>query len=252
SLDEITRWRERLVSEVGKLREEGVKIDLTNTIARAPFYVAYSGLDDHEILKEIALLHQAPPDPALSRQAAKERIRVGFISNFFKDHTVGLWTQGIIATLPRDRFHVTVLSTQHHEDTVARFIRAQADAYVDLPAALPPAREAIAQLGLDVLIYADLGMEGFTYSLAFTRLAPLQCAMWGHPSTSGIGTIDYFISSELAEAPHAEAQRNYTEKLVALKDFPLHYYRPPPAPPRQRADFYLPADAHVYGCLHST
>src|SRR5439155_22171629 len=28
SLDEITRWRERLVSEVGKLREEGVKIDL--------------------------------------------------------------------------------------------------------------------------------------------------------------------------------------------------------------------------------
>src|SRR5439155_9980553 len=115
--------------------------------------------------------------------------------NFFKDHTVGLWTQGIIETLPRDRFHVTVLSTQRYEDPVARNIRERADTYGELPATLLPAREGIAQLGLDVLVYADLGMEGLTYSLAFSRLAPVQCVMWGHPSTSGISTIDYVISS---------------------------------------------------------
>ena len=104
-------------------------------------------------------------------------------------------------------------------EELTRFIRAQADTYVDLPATLPPARQRIAELGLDVLIYADLGMEGFTYSLAFSRLAPVQCAMWGHPSTSGIWAIDYFISSALAET--ADAQTNYTEKLVALKNLPL-------------------------------
>src|SRR5207248_1074456 len=106
STHEVTRWRQRLVREVGKLREEGVEIDLTNTIARAPFYVAYAGFDDREVLKQIAQLHQAPADSPRSttaRSMGTDRIRVGFISNFFKDHTVGLWTQGIIETLPRDR-----------------------------------------------------------------------------------------------------------------------------------------------------
>ena len=253
SLEEVTRWRERLVSEVRKLRAEGVKVDLTNYIARSPFYIPYAGLDDRDILREIALLHQPPADPAPStRSAANDdgRTRVGFVSSFFKDHTVGLWMQGLIATLPRERFQVTVISTQRHEDDVARFIRSQAQAYVELPATLPPARELVAGLGLDVLIYADLGMEGLTYSLAFNRLAPVQCAMWGHPSTSGISTVDYFISSALAEAP--EGQANYTEKLVALKNLPLYYYRPPPAPPRLREDFSLSSADHVYGCLHST
>jgi predicted O-linked N-acetylglucosamine transferase (SPINDLY family) len=239
---------------VGKLRHEGVTLDITHQTARAPFYVPYAGLDDREILREIALLHRAPADTPRSTPApssADTRARVAFLSSFFKDHTVGLWTQGIIATLPREQFHVTVISTQRHEDNVARFIRSQADAYVELPAALPAARERIASLGLDVLIYADIGMEPMTYTLAFSRLAPVQCAMWGHPSTGGIANVDYFISSALAEtAP--DAQANYTEKLIALNNLPLFYYRPPPASKRTRESFGLATDAHVYGCLHST
>ena len=109
---------------------------------------------------------------------------------------------------------------------------------------------SIAELGLDILIYADLGMEGITYTLAFSRLAPVQCVMWGHPSTSGISTIDYFLSSELAEADSAEV--NYSEKLIRFKNLPLYYFRPPTAPQRVREDFNLPSDTHVYGCPHST
>ncbi len=249
SLESVTQWRERLVREVGKLRGDGVKIDLTDHIARSPFYVVYSGLDDRDVLSEIAELHQAPSDPALSRGAAG-RLRVGFISAFLKDHTVGLWTQGLIARLPRDKFEIIGISTVPHADDVARFIRGQCDRFIDLPSRVVEMRSAIANLGLDVLIYADLGMEGITYTLAFSRLAPVQCVMWGHPSTSGIGTIDYFLSSELAEAEGAEA--NYTERLVRFKNLPLYYYRPPQAPLRTREDFKQPSDGHLYGCLHST
>jgi len=253
SVEAVGQWRERLVREVGKLRAEGaggVKVDLTDHIARSPFYVVYSGLDDRDVLREIAELYQPPPDAALSRGAAGGRVRVGFISAFLKDHTVGLWTQGLIARLPRDKFEIIGISTFPHADDVARFIRGQCDRFIDLPSRIVDMRSAIANLGLDVLIYADLGMEGITYTLAFSRLAPVQCVMWGHPSTSGISTIDFFLSSELAEAEGAEA--NYTEKLVRFKNLPLYYYRPPQAPPRMREDFKLPADAHVYGCLHST
>lgn len=250
SREQVQAWRDRLVDEVAKLRRENVMIDITNHVARTPFYLPYAGLPDRDVMREIARLHRPPPDEPLPPKAAG-KIRVGFISTLFKDHTIGLWTQGLVAKLPREEFEVFVLAAgARHDDGVARFMRSNADQFVELPPGLPAARQAILSRNLDVLIYTDLGMEGFTWSLAFSRLARVQCATWGHPVTSGIDTVDYFISSDLAEA--ADADANYTEKLVRLKNLPLYYYRPPPAPARDRAYFGLPSDAHVYGCLQAT
>jgi predicted O-linked N-acetylglucosamine transferase (SPINDLY family) len=50
--------------------------------------------------------------------------------------------------------------------------------------------------------------------LASLRLAPLQAASWGHPETSGLPTIDYYLSAEAFEPPGA--QQYYTERLVTL------------------------------------
>jgi protein O-GlcNAc transferase len=249
SREQVGAWRKRLVEEVAKVRRANIAINLTNHVARTPFYLPYAGLPDRGIMREIALLHRPPADARLPMRTA-EKIRVGFISTLFKDHTIGLWNQGLIAKVPRDRFEVVVISAGRHNDAVAQFIRAHADAYVELPSALPLARQAILAQNLDALLYTDLGMEGFTWSLAFSRLAPMQAAMWGHPISSGLDSVDYYITSDLAEAEGAEA--NYTEQLVRLKNLPLYYFRPPPAPQRDRAYFNLPDDAHLYGCLQAT
>ena len=82
------------------------------------------------------------------------------------------------------------------------------------PKHLPTARRQIAELGLDILLYADIGMSAFTHSLAYSRLAPIQCVTWGHPQTTGIPTLDYFISGEDLDTP--DGQSAYTEKLVRL------------------------------------
>src|SRR5439155_25253458 len=48
-------------------------------------------------------------------------------------------------------------------------------------------------------------------------------------------------------------EAHYSERLVRFKHLPLYYHRPPPPGDRlDRARFDLPADARVYGCLHST
>jgi len=110
----------------------------------------------------------------------------------------------------------------------------------------------IAGQKLDVLFYTDLGMEPVTYTLALTRMAPVQCVTWGHPVTSGIPTVDYFISSEALESPGSEEQ--YSEKLVRLKHLAVYYERPKLPPPEQRKPrgaFGLPDDATLYGCLQS-
>lgn len=257
SIEDVKFWRARLIEEVGKLQREGVRCDITSQPAPTIVYLPYQdeGAQDRELAEAIASLcvvEQAPYPSPLPEYGARgqAKIRVGFVSGLFKNQTVGLWMQGLIAKLDRARFEVVVISTAPHNDETGRFIRDHADRYVVISPALPQARETTLQLGLDVLIFADIGMEPFTATLAHSRFAPVQCVMWGHPITSGMPTVDYYISNEFADAD--DGQRNYTEKLARLPRLAVYYYRPA-APSRAfaRRDFELPDGAHLYGCLQA-
>ena len=206
-------------------------------------------MDDLEIHRSITKLYPRPPTRKfrLLAPGARGRIKVGFISSYFRDHTIGRLNHGLVEKLSRDDFHVTVISTAAHKDALAQMYRKQADEYVVIAPDMNAARKQIAQLRLDVLFYTDVGMEPLTYTLAFSRLAPVQCVTWGHPDTTAIPTIDYFISSEDLDTP--DAQNLYSEKLVRLKLPAVYYHRPePPANLKTRADFGLPESATLYGC----
>jgi predicted O-linked N-acetylglucosamine transferase (SPINDLY family) len=205
-------------------------------------------MNDRQLQRKIASLYRAPADEPLARAGGKRadgRIHVGFLSSHFDRHTIGKLQRGLIAELSREEFFVTVLSIGHGDDDVAEFIRSRADRYIELPRGLPQARQVIREAGLDILYYCDIGMDATSYSLAFSRLAPVQCATWGHPVTTGIGAIDYFISSRLMEPSGAE--EHYTEKLVPLDSLSIGYHRPP-AP---REAFGLHPDGHLYVCPQS-
>ena len=49
----------------------------------------------------------------------------------------------------------------------------------------------------------------------------MQVATWGHPETTGLPTIDYYLSAEALEPPGAAA--HYTERLVALPHLGVCY-----------------------------
>jgi predicted O-linked N-acetylglucosamine transferase (SPINDLY family) len=111
------------------------------------------------------------------------------------------------------------------------------------------AREQIAALELDILFYQDIGMEPTSYLLAFSRLARVQCVSFGHPNTTGIPNMDYFVSNDLYEPP--DGAYHYSESLFLLKDLPTlaYYYRPAPPPERiDRQSFGLDDADHVYLC----
>ena len=55
------------------------------------------------------------------------------------------------------------------------------------------------------------------------RLAPVQVCSYGHPETSGLPTMDYYVSSELLEEENSNAA--YSEKLIKLPG--LGYYFEP-------------------------
>ncbi|MEM9684458.1 MAG: hypothetical protein AAF942_14395, partial [Pseudomonadota bacterium] len=131
------------------------------------------------------------------------------------------------------------------DDALSRELQGLANVSIALPDTLDTARRTIAEKELDILFYPDIGMDPVTYFLAFARLAPVQCVTWGHPVTTGIPAIDYYLSCDAAEPDGAEA--HYSERLVRLGGLPFSYRQPArPDPLGTREDFGLADDATVY------
>ena len=184
------------------------------------------------------------------RPRARGRIRVGLVSQFFRNHSIGRTSRGLFARISREDFEVTaIFLAPVVDDDCSQAIRRDADRCVVVPHDLPQAREQIAALRLDILFYQDIGMEPFGYFLSFARLAPVQCVSFGHPDTTGVPAVDWFVSNDLYET--AAAQPHYSEQLFLLHDLgSLAYYYKPALPPaaKTRAAFGLAEDRPLYLC----
>ena len=221
------------------------------------FYLAYHGENDRDLQMKTAQVYRRIC-PALNQVAAHarepsathgRRIRVGLISQFFRNHSIGRTSRGLFAQLSRERFEVTAIFVAPVvDDEISRSIRRDAEHTLVVPRHLRHAQELIARLQLDVLFYQDIGMEPFTYFLAYARLAPVQCVSFGHPDTTGIDTVDYFVSNDLYEP--ADAQAHYSESLFQLHGLGslAYYHKPVLTQAKTRAAFGLPEDRPLYLC----
>jgi len=255
----MARARDEMVSVIDDLLRREMHIDdPVAAVGVTQFNLSYHDTNNKLINRKIAQLYNAAC-PALRFVAphcqaapAKRggRLKIGFVSAHFRDHAVGWCYHALIRFLPSDAFSVSAFTFGDGDDDLWRVIAKDVDTAVILPNNLIGARDRLAQAELDILIYTDIGMEPLTYFLAFCRLAPVQCATNGHPDTTGIPAIDYFISNTPLE-PRGAAD-HYGETLVSLADVIVHYTRPArPDPPRPRADYGLPGDAHLYLCPQS-
>ena len=94
----------------------------------------------------------------------------------------------------------------------------------------PYAKELGWQAGerFDAVIHPAIGMSGWNTQFASLNIAPVQMTAWGHPVTSGMDSIDYYLSGELQEPDNG--QDHYTEELVRLPGSGLCYPRIPNGP----------------------
>ncbi len=220
-----------------------------------PFFLAYQGRDDRALQatygRAIARIRSVADVPALpARREARARIRVGVASRYLHLHSVSKLYAGWIERLDRRRFEVVVYHLGRTRDAMCeRFARAAARFESgERPVNAWAAR--IAADAPDVLLYPELGMDEIAIQLACHRLAPVQCVTWGHPVTTGLPHMDYFLSSALMEPPEGDA--HYTEALVRLPNLSIAYE---PLPVRTglltRAQLGLRDSATVYVCCQS-
>ena len=255
SLEEMQAWRSRFAVEIKRLSARSLAIvNPLKEIGATNFNLAYQGQNDKDIQQQIAQIYR----PLLpERFAAKYprntnkqtgKLRLGFISSYFYQHSVSNCFGRIIRQMSKDRFEIILLAAPANKsDRLTQQFQAIADSFINLPNSLEQSRQIVAELDLYFLTYTDIGMEAFTYFLAFTRLAKFQCVLTGHPVTTGIPTIDYFISSDLMEIE--SAQEHYTETLVRLPGLPVDYAKPTfPGEPKPKAALGLPENRNLYVC----
>lgn len=256
--------RARLEAELDRLRRGDLHFPAPEPLPSGPpFFLAHQGLNDRDVQQGLADLyarsapwlqfvapHCLPSATSAAPATVRHAPRIGVLSSFFFDHTIGRLNAGWIRNLSRAHLDVILFRFPGPDDPMARQLREGADRVVTLPRKLEDARRLIAEEELDVLLYTDIGMEPLTYFLAFARLAPVQCVTWGHPVTTGIPTIDYFLSSTHLEPE--EADGHYTETLVRLERVNTYYQEPRlTSPARCRADFGLGEDSHLYLCTQT-
>jgi protein O-GlcNAc transferase len=222
-----------------------------------PYYLAYQAQNDRELQAQYGALlcrlaasrygSAAMPPPRIRG----EKLRVGFVSGFFRMHSV--WKiplGGWLAQLDRSRFRVFGYHTAKESDAVTEAAEKMCERFVRGPLSIERWRELILADAPHVLIYPEIGMDGTAPALAAQCLAPVQCNAGGHPVTSGLPTVDYFLSSNLMEPPDGE--QHYTERLVRLPNLMIYYDPPEPSKRVTRANFGLPPGATLFWCGQTT
>jgi protein O-GlcNAc transferase len=230
--------------------------DIPPFYEQAHFYLAYHAENDRELNQAISAVRRRAIPPTthpLAPRLPGERLRIGWISSHLFDHSVMHCFKATITTMiANPDLEVGIFSIQEGQaqDLGANYIqRHWPPPPAHLQTFIHETPENIA-LGIaawqpHVIIYPEIGMNPLMSLLAEHRLAALQLLLPGHPITSGIPTIDAFVSQAIMEPP--EAQNHYSEKLIALPGV-VHYQRPAfDGPAFSRAELGLP-DQAVYLC----
>lgn len=221
------------------------------------FYLAYQGMNDKDLQRRFGDFFTDMARTALPqffqdtprRATGGRRLRVGYASHFFHTHTVSYYFSGWIKHADRDRFEIFVYHIDPIIDGESRSLAASCDLYRPATGSIAAIANIIRSDQLDVLVYPAIGMYPKELWLAALRLAPVQCAAWGHPVTTGLPNIDYFLSADAMEPVGGEA--HYRENLVRLDGIGVHCERPEPARDATRAQFGLPDDRRLYLCPQS-
>ncbi len=214
--------------------------------ADQPFELAYQEENNRELLARYgglcSRLMTRSPDAGAHAPAAKRHrpLRLAVISAHFRSHSV--WTaltRGWFSGLDTKRIALYAFDLGQGEDDETVFAKSRAAHYERGPKELRHWLAAIRAQEPDVILYPEIGMDPTTVRLASLRLAPVQLATWGHPETTGLPSIDHYLSGEDLEPPNA--QENYSEQLVALPHLGVSF-----EPPRVAGDVVAPQiDARV-------
>ncbi|WP_353432447.1 tetratricopeptide repeat protein [Polynucleobacter sp. MWH-UH23A] len=216
---------ERQIKHLEDLNFSQIKIESAlKAISHHPFYLAYQDLKNGDLISlfgslctKFATQIQQELNFAPTKSKFNKKIKVGIISHHFCDHPV--WhaiTKAWLLHLNQNLIEIHIINTGGHEDQETIIAKARANQYKNLGNSIVDIIAFTQNANFDVVLFPEVGMDPTTKALACMRLAPIQICSWGHPETTGLSTIDYFLSGQAFETQ--EKFECYSEKVILLPD----------------------------------
>ena len=256
SEEEIDLWRGRFSGAIDELGR--ANYDPREAFDALPsletFRLPYHMRNDREILSRLGdvlvsrIAQRVLPDLCLpiDPRPRQGKLKVGYIGGNLNMNNGGNWSLGWLKNHGEDIETHAIYLRGLRDSTTLKFQQA-ADHFYQFVGDVPKNARLIKSLGLDVLIYPEIGLGRENFPYAVLRLAPVQCTAWGHPDTSGLPTIDYYLSSELMEP--VNGQDAYREQLIRLPGSGLCYPRSEiPIGKMQKSDFGLDEGPLLLSC----
>lgn len=259
SREQIAQLRTKFKESLDYYAKRKLSIDLQILTSSPVFQLAFQNENNKELAKEyVKLLRRGAKElnyvaphckqGITALKKANEPIRIGFISRHMHEHSVGRCYRNLLPYLQKTgEFDVTLFMLENKVDEKIEELSAANVHIHKLSKNNRMALETLALSQLDIAVFPDLGMDAGTHYVAMGRVAPKQVCLTGHPDTTGIDTIDYFISSRYYEPE--DGASHYTERLLQTDGMDTLFDRPlPPKENFSRAALGLPEDKKLYVC----
>ena len=187
------------------------------------------------------------------RSRRHERIRIGYVSQDFRNQAMGHLTRSMYGLHDRSQFEIFAYSVRRNDDSSYRkAIAASCDRFTDIYAmsAAEGARRIHAD-EIDIMIDLMGYTEGNRMTITALRPAPVIVGFLRFPGSSGADFVDYMLTDRVVTTP--EDQQYYSEQLVFLPNCyqPNDWTQEIDPAPLTRAEFGLPDDAFVFSCFNN-
>ena len=238
SEDEIKKVRGKFIEKISSLEVEKKipELNISEYVLKpVNFELSYDGNDNLKINKKLQNIYNNiyPIIKKLNNyeftKSKNKKIKIGFISEFFTDHTIMKLFRGIIYKINKDIFDVYVFhSDKTRVGSKFNEIKENVILYnyenIILPKQFEDKVRIVREKDLDILFYPDIHMSTSLYFLTMIKLAKTHITSWGHPETTGNKNINYFLSSKFLETENYEM--NYSEKVLLANYLPMYFFKP--------------------------
>ncbi|MEM9888354.1 MAG: tetratricopeptide repeat protein [Bacteroidota bacterium] len=251
----IEAYQQNLIATLQKYLQQNLQLDLSTLHERMlepSANLPYQGKNTKTIKTLYGqLFNRYLPEIQRTKAIQNAKPHIGFVVTNGHEGVFMKCMAGILNNMDSKRFQITIVcSLPHGEQKLRPAIKNPQVKYLGIPKELDQSLNIIARTNFDILHYWEIGTDYQNYFLPFFRLAKVQCATWGWPTTSGIPQLDYFLSCELLESENAN--EHYSEQLIRFKKLPTYYYRPPvPAQLEPIESFGLPSGVPIYLCAQN-
>jgi len=160
---------------------------------------------------------------------SNRRLRLGYISGDFKRHSVAFFFEPVIEHHDRGQFETYGYSMVRSPDEITARIKKKFDHWRNIDVLdADTVATIIRNDQIDILVDLSGHSSLNRMPVIAQKPAPIQVSWLGYPNTTGLTSVDYRFTDEVADPP-GEADLYHTEQLFRLKEGFLCYRGEPNA-----------------------